>query len=86
MAKIFFESKFNSGEKIAFIEEATQFVKMLKQMKRRPIIPSAKLFGVELAQDIKIFNDLLAEENKIDISAATKASNKTELLGMGNFE
>merc|ERR1712135_51043 len=43
------------SDKFAFIEEAKLFAKMLQEMKRHPIKPTAQIFSSELSKDIKNF-------------------------------
>ena len=53
---------------------------MLEIMKNHPIVPSAKLFRVELDNDIADFRSLLAEEAKIDEETAKQSSQGSRLI------
>jgi len=64
----------------AFIEEAKQFTSVLKEMKTHPVIPSAKIFEVELKKDATEYEALLAKEKEIDDKIAEESQQGDKLL------
>jgi hypothetical protein len=62
------------------VQEARLFSTYLLQMKKHPIEPSAKIFSIELNQDIKRFNEVLAREKSIDEKQIGISSQGQELL------
>jgi len=74
------EIPITDDDKFAFIEEAKQFTSILKEMKTHPVIPSAKIFEVELKKDATEFEALLAKEKEIDDKIAESDQRAEELL------
>ena len=67
------------AEKFVFVEEAKEFLKYLREFKRRPVIPASEIFRVELEQDKSTFEEFMKKEKEIDEQTEAASSNYAEL-------